>query len=173
MPEHSIRPYQHWVNQSRMPTPDATIEISFNIRGICYLNRKPGSWINACSSFETSQIVMHRQGTIRTFYHELGHFFDELVLTDADRAEFARLVKRPNRSWDGARGLIENFANVYKVCSLSQFPSRSWFYNNAANWGNLPDGIKLSRRQVRSGCQMIRRTADNRRYKQFNHLSEE
>lgn len=53
----------------------------------------------------------------QAFEHEVGHVFDTRVLTDADRAAFARIVGR----WD-----VEWFADAYSICATTTRP-RHWF----------------------------------------------
>lgn len=57
-------------------------------------------------------------------FHELGHRFDFLVMTDAARAAFARAVNIPVReAWKGS----EVFADAFSLCSRRRVLATTYF----------------------------------------------
>lgn len=125
-------PYQRWVDQAKVPTPDVTLEV---IEEPCLVD---GDYASGCTRLGTYTIWMtHSLGPRRTFLHELGHNFDYYALTDADRQAFANIAG----DWD-----VELFAEVYRSCATG------WHQR-----GRLSERPPLSKRKMRSACYLIRR----------------
>src|ERR1700759_95615 len=89
-PEGSPFPYQRWIDESQVPTPDVTIE------GV---PASPGHGCparefdyQACTSPEEHKIWMEESsldGAARQiFYHEIGHNFDADVMPEWARERF-------------------------------------------------------------------------------------
>ena len=158
LPADSPKPYQRWADQSRMPIPDGlTVSNEIN-RCQTYL---PVRLTAGCAQYSERTVVLRRWVGRNVFYHEIGHFFDHLVLTDPAqlrdwRNEFAVLFKRPDRQWrnNGDAELVEVFANVYEACSYPRLPKHRWF--RGRHWENVDTGVRLKRWQVKASCSMIR-----------------
>ncbi len=159
LPANSPYPYQRWADQSRMPTPEVVLAVSNNVERYCVGAVLPIARVSGCASIGTNTIVLGRDVKRRAFYHELGHFFDRLVLTDPWRNEFAVLVGYPDRPWknSGVDELQEIWANVYERCSRPHLPKHRWF--RGAIWENDDSGVRLKRWQVKQGCRTIRLAA--------------
>lgn len=100
--------------------------------------------------------------------HELGHFYDDRVLTDRDRARFTVLLGVPGVPWDGGQrtGLdcgprdcpAELFADAYAACALHLVPDDgAWLrwipggYELTYSYGSTP-----SKRHLATLCQALR-----------------
>ena len=107
--------YQRWVATAAVPTPRATIAVE---AGLC-----PGapSWAAACSLPLEHQIWLTSEGRQRSvFFHELGHVFDWLVMTDGARSRFAALIHRSAEwNWTSTNHNppVEQFAEAYSMCA--------------------------------------------------------
>jgi hypothetical protein len=107
--------YQRWVASAAVPTPHTTIALQ---DGLC-----PGapSWAAACSLPLQHQIWLTSEGRQSSvFFHELGHVFDWLVMTDSVRARFAALIRRPgewNWTTTNRNPPVEQFAEAYSMCA--------------------------------------------------------
>jgi hypothetical protein len=115
-PDGALRPqpFQSWVDRAAVPTPPGVVTVSL---GAC-----PGgpAWGAACADPRTRTVHLGPQGRDPvTVLHELGHLFDELVLDDADRSGFRRILRR-NGAWLAAAStnpLHEQFAEAYALCA--------------------------------------------------------
>lgn len=96
-----------------MPRPPGPITISADTANCQY------DYATGCADIQTGTIYA-RRGDKDTLSHELGHFFDARVLTDADRNWFTpRLGFEPGTPWKGCRGCQspqERFADAYMNC---------------------------------------------------------
>lgn len=148
LPANSSKPYRKWTREAKVPTPPGLLEVNLDVNTCgTYV---PASAIGGCARLSDGVIVVRPRAGRRVWFHELGHFEDAYVLTDIQRAEFARLVNRPGGVWNGEPGLNEVFAELYAQCAVG-IPSqralrRRWW----------PLWIKLKRYQAKTGCSMIR-----------------
>lgn len=77
----------------------------------------------------------------RTFYHELGHAFDDEKMTTSAKTKFAKLMKVPGANWTTelpklfGDPLNEVFADAYMQCAL--YGSKS-FHGNANSYSYAP-----------------------------------
>lgn len=110
-----LQPFQHWMTASAVPTPGFV-----TVR----LQRCPFPDWPACADAAAATVYLDpasipARSMRATFLHELGHVFDRLEMTDADRRRFQRLMKA-RRPWiDGWGGGVEEvFADAYAACAL-------------------------------------------------------
>jgi hypothetical protein len=127
-------PYQQWVDEAKVPTPDVTLRV---VEQGCH-----GSYGYATACTRRDSYTIWLDPTVATrrraaFLHELGHNFDYYALTDADRQAFANIAG----DWD-----VELFAEVYRSCATG------WHQR-----GRLSERPPLSKRKMRSACYLIRR----------------
>jgi len=107
--------FQRLIAAAAIPTPHATLVLQ---RGLC-----PGapSWAAGCALPLQRQIWLSAEGLQPSiFFHELGHVFDWLVMTDAMRARFAKLIHRPGEwNWTATNRNppVEQFAEAYSICA--------------------------------------------------------
>lgn len=133
-PEPTIFPWQRWVEESKMPTPDLTITLR---EEPC-----PGApWVTGCVNFEQYEIYFKPNRILKMrdrsrrplfLFHEVGHFFDREVLTDQLRDRFRAIFGLEGKPWDRARQKpppgepiamhpgppMEKFAQGYAECAL-------------------------------------------------------
>jgi hypothetical protein len=123
-PPGSGFPYQRWVDEAAMPTPDLSISIiegdSEGEGWPCHVPYAPKP-LAACAFVEQGTAYFDPLGGEPRFtlYHELGHFVDVATLTDADRRWFADFIRMPVDPWlsevtHNTAG--EDFASVYATC---------------------------------------------------------
>jgi hypothetical protein len=129
-PVGSHFPYQQWVDESEMPTPDAT----FTVIETSAEHGCPGRERDyaACTS-PREHLIWIAPAAINpvfgyprsTFYHELGHSEDELVLPEWARSRFAgilglvgpwRVIAEPQ-----PYSPSERFAEAYADCSMTPY----------------------------------------------------
>lgn len=96
---------ERWIDHSRVPTPDGTITVEDRD---CY--EFGGS---SCAWRETATIYLDPEDNRAVFMHELGHFFDYWVMTDAARRQVLRLAG-DTREWiSPPNSPHERFAEKY------------------------------------------------------------
>src|SRR5690349_21747859 len=106
--------WQSWANASLMPTVTGRVVIKLigcpglpNAAGCVYTNRPRTIYL--------SKDLEHPRGVL---LHELGHVYDLTVLSNRDRGEFRRIMRRPHAQWwRGKVPLAEWFAEAYAWCS--------------------------------------------------------
>jgi len=107
--------YQRLIAAAAIPTPHATIVLE---GGLC-----PGapSWAAGCALPLQRQIWLSAEGLQPSiFFHELGHVFDWLVMTDGVRSRFAALIHRSAEwNWTSTNHNppVEQFAEAYSMCA--------------------------------------------------------
>jgi len=131
-PEGSHFPYQRWVDEAKVPTPDLVATV---IEEAC-----PGApKVEACTTLTAvgAVTIWVNPATYTAkegwpplfFYHELGHDFDFSVLRPWGRKRF-RQLRHSHRAWDVTEGrgeglgLSEVFADSYAGCAYAH-PSLS------------------------------------------------
>jgi hypothetical protein len=113
-PAESRFPYQRWVDEAKVPTPDVTLTVvesnePCNGRRACTIPEEGMIWLGP----EYGALETHRD-----FLHELGHNFDDDVMTPGARARFRALSRHPSIPW-AEPGLAELFAETYRQCALT------------------------------------------------------
>lgn len=107
------QPYQAWADAAHVPTPAGAVTL--------HLTPCPvGESAAGCVLRGQRAIHLAPEGrNRRTLLHELGHVFDQSVLTAPSRARFQALVRRRG-AWAGAASTDpaeEKFAEAYAVCA--------------------------------------------------------
>lgn len=107
-------PYQQWADESKMPTPEVTINV---VEEACP-GLAPGEFAWACTSMGTATI-WDAAPDRETFLHELGHNFDYYVLPVWARERFEVLTE-DGRPWKAdPNGPDEGFASAYAQCAAT------------------------------------------------------
>ena len=109
------QPYQGWVDQSSVPTPGGVVTLELSD---CPVGP---AWASACVLLDEAPTVhLGAMGRDRaTLLHELGHVFDEQVMTAADRTRFTSLLGLRG-TWHGDSAgdpPHEQFAEAYAFCA--------------------------------------------------------
>jgi hypothetical protein len=110
-------PYQQWVDEAKVPTPDVDIRV---VETMC--PSELAGFALACTAKGTYTIWLSPEGGDRqTFLHELGHNFDYYELGRWGSRQFRKIIDddRPWRSGPGEIGLSphEIFAEEYGICA--------------------------------------------------------
>jgi hypothetical protein len=121
---HDTQPYQGWIDASLVPVPhlrarffghatDCTCETDYP--PVIYLS--PGGVDPPFPDFDRLGLM-----------HEVGHLFDDRMLSPADRLAFKRIDRQPDAPWHGPLGDAaggddpgtpqEDFANAYSICAV-------------------------------------------------------
>jgi hypothetical protein len=99
------------VDSSRMPTAPGAVAVD--------LHPCPGSQYDSCWDATVLHLPTARGVDLRwTLMHELGHVFDDRVLTAADRAAFKRVIRYSGAWTTGDEPAGERFAEAYAGCAL-------------------------------------------------------
>lgn len=111
-PVGSHFPYQQWVDEAKVPTPNVTLTVE---EEGC-----PGAEAPACTEPGAYTIWDAAEYKPRkVFYHELGHNFDYYVLPEWARVRFSRLTGN-SRDWSAdPSGPNEMFAEAYARCAIT------------------------------------------------------
>lgn len=146
-PPNGAYPYQRWVEQARVPTPDVVLRL---IEEPC--PAALAGFANACTAPNTFTVWMNPETADRaTFYHELGHNFDYYELGRWASRQFRRIIgdDRRWRTKPGEVGLSphEIFAEAYSVCARKRTISRAII--------ELPP-IRIGPAQHEAICNLIR-----------------
>lgn len=118
-------PYQRWVEQAKVPTPDVVLRL---IEEPC--PPELAGFANACTVRDTFTIWMEPVGATKArFYHELGHNFDYYELGRWASRQFRKIIG-DDRRWRTKPGEIglsphEIFADAYSVCARKRAISRA------------------------------------------------
>ncbi len=125
-PSGSHLPYQRWVDEAKVPTPDLSITVIEGAPG------QPG-WActtgydysdpMACAVPSERTIYVDPEGFDRwSFEHEIGHLFDAYVLNEAERERFSQLARIPLPWWYAPEAWhqspAEYFAENYAACAV-------------------------------------------------------
>jgi hypothetical protein len=111
--EPCSRPYQRWVDEARVPTPDMMLAV---IEAPCpYLTE-----VGACTAAGTDTIWFSTSRR-QVFYHELGHNFDWYVLPEWARVRYLAILDLAG-PWEqpeaGHQSPNELFAESYAFCAM-------------------------------------------------------
>jgi hypothetical protein len=155
-PEGSHFPYQRWVNEAQVPTPDVTL----NVVEVPW----PCGDAAACTDGATIEFApdIYRSEAPYVFFHEIGHVYGDAVLSEAQRQWFVN--RTDGTAWiglpDETRDRDEWFADAYAFCALADGDigwESKWYYL----------GRKYVRaRIVRQTCALIYRADPLARHKQ-------
>lgn len=103
--------WQQWVDRSLVPTPDATLVVSFTNPS----DSSRAAYFTPDESKSTLYVPDPAKITRHMLLHELGHFYDYSLLTDTGRAAIMRFVLAGLREWrqPGGDSAHEQFAEAF------------------------------------------------------------
>ena len=140
------QPYQSWADRALVPTPPGLVTLHLapcptaaSAAG-CVLRGRPEVFLAPGAQDR------------KTLLHELGHVFDQSVLTDPLRRTFQSVLRRPG-VWAGAASVDpaeERFAEAYALCAQRRRLSQVHF--------GMYDYTSTPRQHART-CALIRRAA--------------
>jgi hypothetical protein len=136
--------WQAMVGAAKVATAPGTVVVD--------LHACPGTEYDGCWDSTVLHLPTARGVDVRwTLMHELGHVFDDRVLTPADRAAFKRVVRYPASWTTGAEPAGERFAEAYAGCAI---------YAHAP-YGGLDGeyGYEAGPETFKRVCDVIRRAA--------------
>jgi hypothetical protein len=138
-----------WMHDAQVPLVRGRVRV---LRSAC-----PGEPSFAGCLFAARPRTLYLRRDIRdprgSFYHELGHGFDLLVLNNRERREFKRIVGIRRRGWfHGDLPPVEWFADGYAECARRGPSIRRRLQPT-------PYGYAPSRRQHTDICRLILRAA--------------
>ena len=143
--------WQAWANASLMPTVAG--HVTLKVTGCPGLPKAAG-----CVYTRSPRVVYVRRDVRHpraVLLHELGHVYDLTVMSNRDRGEFRRIMRRPHAQWwRGSIPLAEWFAEAYSWCARY---ARIASVDDYAIYSYDP-----SPAQHRSTCALIRRAARDR-----------
>src|SRR5215211_3961733 len=117
-PAAGVFPYQQWVEEAKVPTPDVTLRL---IEEACPPELADFALACTAKGSYTIWLSPERAKPAATFYHELGHNYDYFELGRWASREFRKIIgdDRPWRSKPGEIGLSphEIFAEAYGLCA--------------------------------------------------------
>src|SRR4051794_18890276 len=106
--------WQSWANASLVPT--VTGQVTVKLTGCPGLPKAAG-----CVYTQQPRVIYLKKGLNHprgVMLHELGHVYDLTVLSNRDRGEFRRIMRRPHAQWwTGKVPLAEWFAEAYSWCA--------------------------------------------------------
>jgi hypothetical protein len=140
------QPYQAWVDAARVPAPPGLVTLQL---APCPVGGSAGG----CVIRGRSEIFLAPESRDRrTLLHELGHVFDQSVMSRSARARFQSLVRRRG-AWAAAAGgdsAEEQFAEAYALCAQRTRLTDTHF--------GMYDYTPTPRRHARA-CRIIRAAA--------------
>src|ERR1044072_584557 len=140
--------WQSWANASLMPT--VTGKVVIKLTGCPELPKAAG-----CVYTDQPRVIYLKNGLEHprgVMLHELGHVYDLTVLSNRDRGECRRIMRRPHAQWwRGKVPLAEAVAEAYAWCARY---SRIVSVEDYAIYDYDPTPA-----QHRSTCSMIKRAA--------------
>lgn len=157
----SHMPYQQWVDEANVPTPDVTVTVieastespEWSCSGIDY------GVAPACVVLEERTIYIDPTKVAPVgrefFFHELAHIFDPLVLSDQERERFAAILRLPMPWWYPTeiwhQAPAEYFAGMFSQCAI-RGPRIPEFVRLLR-----PNGTTINQRQKFQICTLISR----------------
>lgn len=125
-----LRPYQHWIEEAKVPTPNATLTVIETSEAVSSTEEGTSTiWLNL-SALNVRQ----------AFYHELGHNFDYLM-PEWVRTRYLAILGRKG-PWRQPEALHfsphELFAESYALCAF-----RSWLPPGGEIQGQEPVGGRI------------------------------
>jgi hypothetical protein len=140
--------WQSWANASLVPT--VTGQVVVKLTGCPGLPKAAGCvYTNRPRVIYLRNDLTHPRGVL---LHELGHVYDLTVLSNRDRGEFRRIMRRTHAQWwKGKVPLAEWFAEAYAWCARY---SRIESVGDYAIYDYDPTPA-----QHRSTCSLIKRAA--------------
>lgn len=128
-PVGSHFPYQRWIDEAQVPTPDVTVEVIETAPGNgCPVDQRTTK-IEACTVLSERKIwvaVPDVPGARprHAFMHEVGHYFDDEDLTEWGRERFDSIYGLGG-PWmlpeSGQMTAGEYFAEAYAQCSVKPY----------------------------------------------------
>lgn len=113
-PPDAHYPYQQWVDEAKVPTPDVTLSI-IEDNGPCL---SPSDYAYACTGADT-YTIWDISSDREAFLHELGHNFDYYQLPAWVRQRFL-LLTEDTRPWEAdPNGANEHFATAFARCAAT------------------------------------------------------
>lgn len=152
-------PYQRFVDESLVPTPNVEVTVrEQNPPCVVGGGFKPFG----CTFYEPGaiEIVMlpHQWMMRGTFFHELGHVYDDSEVQPWQREAFSELAVANGRPWGNelpwGEGVDEWFAEAYSLCA--RWPSVA--FNGAPSIGDRV----ASRRALVKMCWLMGRKGPDR-----------
>jgi len=153
------RPYQSWIDRAQAPMPGGTLQLR--------LARCPAApaWASGCADIDDDAIYLTQLArSPDRLLHEVGHFFDEKVMTPRFRARFSRLVGSRG-AWGAAAQTdppSEKFAEAYSLCARHRSLS-AWYFGmyayapspavHAAACALIREADRAARRTARGAAQ--------------------
>jgi hypothetical protein len=159
-PVGSHFPYQRWIDESQMPTPDVTLEV---------IEQPPGQGcpsvpgVDACSVVAEDRVWIGAADLIgnnprETFMHEIGHYEDADVMPEWARERFDTLYGLGG-PWllpgSGQMTAGEWFAEAYAECAAKPYITlKEW---NAVDRGPIYNARPIFEMRVAHNktCRMI------------------
>lgn len=109
----SSYPYQRWLDEAMVPTPDAEI----TVHETPCPSEAPWGGTAPCAQGTEIWLPPTRHPH-RLFFHEVGHVFDTVELDDDERAAFLALIDEVGSPWMvGPDAPGEQFAEAYQWCA--------------------------------------------------------
>lgn len=130
--EPCSHPYQRWVDEARVPTPELTVTV-IETATPCGGDNGRGDIALACTDNQSVIQLAVVPQMRETFLHELGHIWDTTTMQSWQREAFVHLIRAPEKQWSTAvvaaeeaayghelfpkMGADEWFADSYAVCA--------------------------------------------------------
>jgi hypothetical protein len=149
-------PYQQWVDEAKVPTPDVTITVGEDMA-------RCGVFSGGCTDSRTYIEMQPEEEARKTFDHELGHVWDSTTMQPWQRSRYLGLIRRPHLPWTVAEleavegkpfegwspryPAQEFFADTYSLCAR---------WGKALTWTEVGLGM-ISKPALEATCKMIRR----------------
>jgi hypothetical protein len=127
-----VQPYQTWVDESYVPTPDISIPLTVRPEepepqspcGTCLEEEPDHIWLHDNIEHDLSgQLLLYDLDQFGLL-HEIGHLFDEHILTPQERLAFKIELGLRHQKWTDSRGgdsfgtPDEDFGDAYAVCAM-------------------------------------------------------
>lgn len=149
------RPYQRWIDESLMPTPDKEINIVEGTQEQLGHPCAGGEYEADACELWPGEIILNPATVNRgIFMHEVGHDFDDDYLLNWQHERFAQTIKirLPWRyeEWDVHSGPSEYFAEIYSICAVRGLHTPQYTMTR-------PNDTWLQPRQIFQACTLSQR----------------
>lgn len=145
-PMGSHFPYQRWVDEAKVPTPPERLTVS-ELAGPC---TDALGCVDADTIYLPGVIYLSAAELRKVFLHEMGHAFDDQVLTEADHEAFEEIIGE-HSEWiwadDSPESPQEVFAESYSYCARRPI----WRIS-----GSVGVGIVVGHARMRAACRWLR-----------------
>lgn len=137
--ESCSRPYQQWVDEAEVPTPDVTITVSETWapcpdRPVLFGEPGPSRYQGCTDQHTYIQLKPRRHHRDMIFFHELGHVWDANAMQPWQRLRFANLMRKRALPWTDVELAEREERRAIEEAESNSKPELRWEERSLGEW---------------------------------------